>query len=99
MKNSVLEFFSPKTIITGIDSVNSVVEEIERLGGTKILVVTDPGIIDSGLVAPLLDLIRNENIPVDVFDDVNPDLVVVVPLMWPNILRSLSNMRVRSGII
>ena len=73
MKNSVLEFISPKTIITGIDSVNSVVEEIEKLGGTKILVVNDPGIIDSGLVGPLLDLIRNENIPVDVFDDVNPD--------------------------
>jgi alcohol dehydrogenase class IV len=73
MKNSVLEFFSPKTIITGIDSVNSVVEEIEKLGGTKILVVTDPGIIDAGLVEPLLDLIRRKNIPVDVFDDVNPD--------------------------
>lgn len=73
MKNSVLAFFSPKTIITGIDSVNSVVEEIKKLGGTKILVVTDPGIIDAGLVEPLLDLIRKENIPVDVFDDVNPD--------------------------
>ena len=73
MKSSVLEFFSPKTIITGIDSVSAVVEEIKKLGGTKILVVTDPGIIDAGLVAPLLDLIRKGNIPVDVFDDVNPD--------------------------
>ena len=73
MKNSVLASFSPKKIITGIDSVNSVVEEIRKLGGTKILVVTDPGIIEAGLVEPLLDLIRKENVAVDVFDDVNPD--------------------------
>jgi alcohol dehydrogenase class IV len=73
LKDSALQFFSPKTIITGIDAVNSVVEEIRKLGGTKVLVVTDPGIINAGLVEPLLDLIRKESIPVDVFDDVNPD--------------------------
>lgn len=73
MKNSVSEFFSPKTIITGIDSLSSVVEEIKKLGGTRVLVVTDPGIIDAGLVEPLLGMIRKGNIPVDVFDDVNPD--------------------------
>ncbi len=71
--NSSSQFFSPRAIISGIDSLSAVVEEIKKLGGTKVLVVTDPGIIEAGLTIPLLNLIKNANIAVDVFDDVNPD--------------------------
>lgn len=72
-ENSISRFFSPQTIISGVDALNSVVEEIKKLGGSKILVVTDPGISEAGLAAPLLDLIKGANIAVDLFDDVNPD--------------------------
>lgn len=70
---SSFQFFSPKTIIHGIHSLDSVVEEIRKLGGTKVLVVTDSGIREAGLLTRLMDRIQRGKIPVDVFDDVNPD--------------------------
>jgi alcohol dehydrogenase class IV len=60
-------------MISGIDALNSVAEEIKKLGGTKVLVVTDLGIVEAGLTSRLLDLLEKANIPTDVFDDVNPD--------------------------
>lgn len=66
-------FFSPRTIVSGINALGSVVEEIKKLGGSKVLVVTDQGVIRAGLTARLLELLKKTNIPVDVFDDVNPD--------------------------
>lgn len=50
-------------MISGIDALNSVVEEIKKLGGTKVLVVTDPGIVEAGLTSRLLDLLEKANIP------------------------------------
>jgi alcohol dehydrogenase class IV len=71
--NTTSRFFTPQTIVSGINALNSVAEEIKKLGGTKVLVVTDPGVVEAGLTKPLLDLIKSENIGVDIFDDVNPD--------------------------
>ncbi|MEE9610902.1 MAG: iron-containing alcohol dehydrogenase [Desulfatiglandales bacterium] len=61
--HSSFQFFSPRTMISGIDALNSVVEEIKKLGGTKVLVVTDPGIVEAGLTSRLLDLLEKANIP------------------------------------
>jgi alcohol dehydrogenase class IV len=71
--NTTSRFFTPQTIVSGINALNSVVEEIKKLRGTKVLVVTDPGVVEAGLTTPLLDLIKREDIGVDLFDDVNPD--------------------------
>ncbi len=71
--NTTSRFFSPQTIVSGVNALNSVVEEIKKLGGTKVLVVTDPGVVEAGLTTPLLDLIKRADISVDLFDDVNPD--------------------------
>lgn len=59
------QFFSPRTMISGIDTLNSVAEEIKKLGGTKVLVVTDPGIVEAGLTSRLLDLLEKANIPAE----------------------------------
>lgn len=71
--NTTSCFFSPRTIVSGVDALRSVVEETKKLGGTKVLVVTDPGIAEAGLTTLLLDLMKRANISVDLFDDVNPD--------------------------
>ncbi len=68
-----MRFFSPHTIVFGIGSIGNVVQEIRRLSGTKVLLVTDPGVVAAGLSASPLDLIRAADIAVDVFSDVNPD--------------------------
>ena len=50
---------SPKTLITGVDSVSQVGAEVSKLRARKALIMTDPGVAESGMVEtverPLID--------------------------------------------
>lgn len=66
-------FFSPTKIIIGLGSAEALGREIRRLGGEKVLVVTDSGVLAAGLVEPLADALRQESVAHAVFDGVQPD--------------------------
>jgi len=46
-------------IVFGANSVDRVGELVRELGGTKVLLVTDPGIVEAGHAARVLDLLPN----------------------------------------
>ena len=66
-------FRSPNRILFGIDSVKGVAAEVKQLGGNKVLVVTDPGVVEAGLVEPIKASLDSENIPFSLYDKVEPE--------------------------
>ena len=66
-------FSIPPTIITGAGSSKEVGEQAKRLGASKVLIVTDPGIIELGYVDQIVRNLINSNITASIFSDVTPD--------------------------
>ena len=57
----------------GFHSVQRVGPEAKRLGAEKILIVTDRGVAEAGLIAPVIKSIENSGIPFEVFTEVEVD--------------------------
>ena len=66
-------FSVPPTIITGPSSVEKVGEQAKRLGATKALIVTDPGILKIGYADQISKNLHNAGITSSVFSNVTPD--------------------------
>jgi alcohol dehydrogenase len=50
-----------------------VADEVLQYQGKKALIVTDPGVVQAGVVSPLVDLLHQQDIPLLVFDQVEPN--------------------------
>ena len=57
----------------GPGSIQGLAGEIKRLKGTKVLIVTDPGLVSTGIVGRVEGLLSEAGIPFSVFDQVEPD--------------------------
>ncbi len=66
-------FLSPNRILFGIDAVKGLAAEVKQLGGSKVLVVTDPGVVQAGLVEAIKDPLDSEGISFSVYDKVEPE--------------------------
>lgn len=66
-------FFSPCKIILGLNTSGSVGEEVRQLGGGRVLVVTDPGLMASGLLASIEDSLKAAGIAYSIYDEVKPE--------------------------
>ncbi len=66
-------FLSPNRILFGIDAVKGVAAEVKQLGGKKVLIVTDPGLIEAGLVEAIKDPLDSEGIAFSLYDQVEPE--------------------------
>ena len=61
-------------IISGLNSARQATgKEVAGSGGKKALVVTDKGIVDAGLVQPIIDSLEAEGIEYAVYDGVKPN--------------------------
>lgn len=69
----MFEFYCPTRIIDGIGSVAQVGQEARNMGGTKALIVTDPGIVRAGLLDPLREALERQAVECLVFDGVGHD--------------------------
>lgn len=63
-------FFSPNKIMIGAGAAKKTGIEARGLGGTKALIVTDPGIVKAGLLEGIRDSLLSEKIDVGIFDRV-----------------------------
>jgi alcohol dehydrogenase class IV len=63
-------FFSPNKIILGPGSSNLVGHEAKTLGGKKALIVTDQGIIKTGMTEAIKESLLSSNVDVVLFDRV-----------------------------
>jgi alcohol dehydrogenase class IV len=67
-------FDQPKRIIFATGAVQEfVASEAKRLGGRKIVVVTDKGVKKAGMADTVSDLLKKENLNVDVYDQISAE--------------------------
>jgi alcohol dehydrogenase len=60
-------------IIRGAGCLARVADEVTRLRKTKVTIVTDPGIVATGMIARLTEILRTAGIDAVVFDAIEPD--------------------------
>lgn len=61
----------PTRVLFGADTVQALGNEAKQLGGTRALVVADPGIVAAGLVEPVGEALRGVGIGYEVFDAIS----------------------------
>ncbi len=71
---SMTRFFqtSPR-IVMGPGCLSQIVSEVERLGGTSVMVITDPGLVQAGIVDQLETRLQEGKVAYTRFDQVEPD--------------------------
>jgi alcohol dehydrogenase class IV len=74
--NKIISFRSPHLILAGVGSLERLGEEAKALEAKKGLLVTDKGVITSGIVEKIQTLLKREGIVIDIFDKVisDPDI-------------------------
>lgn len=70
-------FFSPCKIVFGLNTAGSVAEEIGQLGGGKILIVTDPGIVAGQMLGPIETSLKVNGVSYALSEDNDVDGVLV----------------------
>ncbi|MBP1730572.1 MAG: alcohol dehydrogenase [Deltaproteobacteria bacterium] len=67
------EFFGPKKLIAGENSIDLVPNEIKALNKANPLIVTDAGIVERGVLRRLISPLDEARMSYKVFSDVEPD--------------------------
>jgi len=66
-------FLAPNKHLLGKGVARQLGNEIKTLGGSKVFVVTDPGVVKAGLVPAITEPLKSEGIKVGVYDKVQPE--------------------------
>lgn len=66
-------FDVPTTILHGGGCRHQLPNLVRELGGTRVLLVTDPGIVSLGVAEEIVGMLRSHGLSVAIFDDVQPD--------------------------
>lgn len=76
MDTKIISLRSPHFILAGIGASERLGQEAKGIGTQKALVVTDKGVINSGVGKRIKDLLEREGIGVEIFDQVisDPDI-------------------------
>jgi alcohol dehydrogenase len=60
-------------IVMGPGSLQRITDEVKRLGATRVMIVTDPGLVKTGIVARVEELVSSIPVSVSRFDAVEAD--------------------------
>lgn len=66
-------FQTTPRIIRGTGSLPKVKDEIARLGKSRVMILTDPGVVGAGILQQLESVLQDEKIDYTVFDQIEPD--------------------------
>jgi alcohol dehydrogenase class IV len=66
-------FRTTERIVNGAGAIRQLPAEIKALGGSKVIIITDPGLVASGIVDQVEDLLNADNVPFVRFDKVEAD--------------------------
>jgi alcohol dehydrogenase class IV len=72
---SLVSWSFPTTVVFGAGALATLPDHVKRAGGSRVLVVTDPGVVKAGIVAKVLAALDGAGIPHAVFDAVDPNPV------------------------
>lgn len=71
--NKVFRYEMPTIIEFGNGSIKMLADHVKALGGTKVLIVGDPGVIQAGVVDQLIQPLRMAGIPYTLFSEIESD--------------------------
>ncbi|MFN8458406.1 MAG: iron-containing alcohol dehydrogenase [Anaerolineae bacterium] len=74
--NPIFEYSCPTRIIHGLGCVARLGAEVKALGGQRVLIVTDPGIVRAGLLVPVTKALESSDLSHLLFDSVGHDAQV-----------------------
>jgi alcohol dehydrogenase class IV len=63
----------PAKVRFGVGSLDTLADEVDNLGAERVLIVSDPGVCEAGLVDKVKEQLPNPRLSVDVFSRVEPD--------------------------
>ncbi|KHF39564.1 iron-containing alcohol dehydrogenase [Halalkalibacter okhensis] len=63
----------PTAIEFGNGAINSLPEHVRELGGRKVLIVCDQGVLHAGVVAKLEEPLKSNQIPYEIFSEIEAD--------------------------
>src|SRR5688500_8393097 len=66
----------PSTVVTGHGALNELSNQVRRMGGSSVLLVTDKFMVQNGLAARAAQHMQSANIDVTIYSDVQPDPTV-----------------------
>lgn len=73
MQEQVYSFFMPSETLIGVGAAKAAPEKIKALGGKKPLIVTDKGVVDTGILKNLTDILSAAGLSYAVFDETVPN--------------------------
>jgi alcohol dehydrogenase class IV len=73
LNNKTFRFSPFGSIVFGNGVVSEIGVHVKKLNATKVLVTTDQGIVEAGLLSKLLEPLSAENIDYTVFDEIEPN--------------------------
>lgn len=65
--------FRTPLIIFGMNTVQTVGEEIRKLGGQRVFIITDHGVVQAGILKKVLESLEKEKIAFEIFDQVEAE--------------------------
>jgi len=71
--NTIHLFQTTPRIVMGPGCLDQIAGEIKRLGGDRVMIVTDPGIVQAGIAGRLEEILGAAGIAFSRFDQVTPD--------------------------
>ncbi|WP_078555259.1 iron-containing alcohol dehydrogenase [Bacillus alkalicellulosilyticus] len=69
----VFRYELPTAIEFGIGSIHDLASHVKALGGTKVLLVTDPGVQKAGVTDKLVLILQKHEIAYEIYNDIEPD--------------------------
>jgi alcohol dehydrogenase len=73
MTTRIATFQTVPRVISGLNAIRSLGEEVKRLGGKRIAIITDPGVVKAGVHEPAIESLKKARIRHSVFEGVEPD--------------------------
>ena len=66
-------FYSPTKVTIGLNAASQAALEAKQFGGAKVLIVTDPGVVQANLMKPIELSFRSDDVGYVVYDGVEPE--------------------------
>ena len=76
----VKSFETVRRVVFGVGSVETLPDEVKRVKGSRVLVVTDPGIKSAGVMDHVTSVLTRSKVDFSVFAEVEPDPKIEVAL-------------------
>ena len=73
LADRIFEMTLRNRVLFGVGEIGRLPEVVTAAGGSRVFVVTDPGVRAAGIVEPVLDALGVAGLPTAIFDEIEPN--------------------------